>query len=79
MALPKMLGDREVQKFMETSAGEVAVRTAPTVITSSDGNEMAVNDSNQAKMRDDSAISALNIIIDKLECIEFQLKLITGA
>jgi hypothetical protein len=81
MALPAMLGDREVQKFVEDPDGDVAVRTYSdhNIISSESGNKMAVNDANQAGVRDESANTVLSAILDKLECIEFQLKLITGA
>ena len=79
MTLPTHISDREFQKFVEDADGKVAVRQAPNVIKSSSGNEMEVDDINRARAYDDAVHSALIAMIAKLESIEFQLKLITGA
>jgi hypothetical protein len=80
MSLPSNIGDREYQKFTEDLQGEVCIRIAPGAITDSrDGNELDINDAGEAAMTDQRGRLLLSSILEKLEEIEFQLKLITGA
>jgi hypothetical protein len=77
MALPKQLGDREYQKFIETADGDVAVRQGPGGISDSDGNELGLNKFGQAKVLDERVLAATLCNTDLLRKILFQLEILT--
>jgi len=78
MSLPSNRGDREYQKFVKDSKGNVAVRVKQ-VIEDSEGDNLDINPDGQAMTKDKLANDKLQSIYEKLDEILFQLKLITGA
>ncbi len=79
MALPKEVGDREYQKFVEDADGNVAVRIGPNAIQDSSGNELDLDAAGQAAVKDHAVYTQLKNMTEILEDIRFQLQLITGA
>ena len=78
MTLPRHIGDREYQKFIELGDGETAVRIGPNAIQDEDGNELALDTDGRASTTDQEVHSQLKNIHEVLEDIRFQLQLITG-
>jgi hypothetical protein len=78
MALPKELGDREYQKFVETADGDVAVRQGPGGINDTDGNELALNSDGMAQVYDRQVMTQLKNMHEVLQDIRFHLRIITG-
>ncbi len=78
MSLPTNRGDREYQKFVKDSKGNVAVRVKQ-VIEDSEGDDLDIDDDGRAQTKDMSANNKMQSIYEKLDEILFQLRLITGA
>jgi hypothetical protein len=78
MSLPINRGDREYQKFVKDSKGNVAVRVKQ-VIEDSGGDDLDIDDQGRAQTKDVQANNKLQAIYEKLDEILLQLKLITGA
>lgn len=78
MSLPTNRGDREYQKFVEDSNGNVAVRVKQ-VIEDSEGDDLDIDDEGRAQTKDMPANNKLQSIYEKLDEILIQLRLITGA
>jgi hypothetical protein len=78
MSLPTNRGDREHQKFVKDSKGNVAVRVKQ-VIEDSEGDGLDIDEYGRVQAKDMPANNKLQAIYEKLDEILLQLKLITGA
>jgi hypothetical protein len=78
MSLPTNRGDREYQKFVKDSKGNVAVRVKQ-VIEDSEGDGLDIDEYGRVQAKDMPANNKLQAIYEKLDEILLQLKLITGA
>lgn len=78
MTLPKELGDREYQKFIEDEEGNVSLNIRPGAVRSSIGTELAIDEFGKAQTFDLQALTQLKSIGEKLDKVIFQLEIITG-
>ena len=76
MSLPKELGDREYQKFVEDEDGNVSLRIGPGVKDSS-GSDLVIEDG-AARTFDRQMMTELKSITQELQKVVFQLEIITG-
>lgn len=79
MTLPKQLGDREFEKFVEDADGKTAIRVEPQTIKGSSGTKLDITSAGFAQVFDRQALNQLKEITDVLNEIKFHLSLITGA
>lgn len=78
MALPSQLGDKEVQKFVETPDGKVSVRTDGVIRDGSADNTAVVSAAGELRGVDELNRDTLEGMKDLLGEILLQLKIITG-
>lgn len=78
MTLPKEVGDREYQKFVADSDGNVSVRVGPDAVRDSAGNALAIDEFGKAQTFDLQCLAELKSIGELLEKMLSQLEYISG-
>lgn len=78
MAMDKQIADREYQKFVEDSDGNVSIRVGPNAVRDSAGNALAIDEFGKAQTFDLQCLAELKSIGELLEKMLLQLEYITG-
>lgn len=76
--MDKQIADREYQKFVEDSDGNVSIRVGPNAVRDSAGNALAIDQFGKAQTFDLQCLVELKSIGELLEKMITQLEYITG-